>query len=460
VLLLAAVASLSGTAAAASPEATVLRVAWVPVAVGPVDGDPRLTAVETPIDLQLLGAAAARAGIGITVVPLGRAAAEAALAAGAADLLLPSADATPPASQAYRTERDVLLCARALPDLRGQGRAALQEAYGRGWRIATVRDAPYRPDIRALVDESPVGRTLGFSHVGPALAALAGGTADCLVAPRLAILGALAADPALESAVAYRATDLGGTDLRLRYGAGVAPATVAALDAAFAGLRADGTAARLETRAARPVLLRFAVAPAWIGWLGVIGTVAFALSGVLIARAEGFSLLGAFVLADPLPLLLVVGTVLAAYAAVRLGRWIVPRAAGLRRLPAALSPAAAMEVTDAMGLAAFTVLGVSAAASAGAEPLWLWGPLAAGLSGAGGGILRDLLRSGYENPALRTSFYAEVCVLWGGALTAAILLLLRAEQPVLIRLTVGIAVLDVFFTRLAVVALGIRSPRF
>ncbi len=74
--------------------------------------------------------------------------------------------------------------------------------------------------------------------------------------------------------------------------------------------------------------------------------------------------------------------------------------------------------------------------------------------------LRDLLRSGYENPALRTSFYAEVCVLWGAILTLAIIYFLQADQPVLVRIIIGVSVLGGFVTRMAVVAYGIRSPRF
>jgi polar amino acid transport system substrate-binding protein len=42
------------------------------------------------------------------------------------------------------------------------------------------------------------------------------------------------------------------------------------------------------------------------------------------------------------------------------------------------------------------------------------------LSGAGGGILRDVIRADSRNPALRTSFYAEVCVIWGFALAMTV----------------------------------------
>ena len=49
---------------------------------------------------------------------------------------------------------------------------------------------------------------------------------------------------------------------------------------------------------------------------------------------------------------------------------------------------------DALGLAAFTVIGVVVAVESRSNPLWLWGPLLAALTGAGGGIIRrvDLVR--------------------------------------------------------------------
>lgn len=118
------------------------------------------------------------------------------------------------------------------------------------------------------------------------------------------------------------------------------------------------------------------------------------------------------------------------------------------------------EVTDALGLAAFSVIGVAVAVRYWAEPLWLWGPLFAALSGAGGGILRDVLRADSRNPALRTSFYVEVCVIWGFALSLTVDWLAREERPELLRITVAIAVLGAFLTRMAVVLLRINSPRF
>lgn len=490
VLFWAVVAALAfgGPAAAREPAngGGILRAAWVPTATGLISPVVDLHGVDRPVDLQILQEAARRAHLRIVIHPMGRAAAEAAVAEGRIDLLLPAATARDTVSVPYRLERDVLLCARSLPALARQGTGALEEASGRGWRIGFVRDAPYREDIETFMTNGAVAsRTSYFGDASRATGAVAAGAIDCLVAPRLSILSALGAAPGSESFVARKAVDLGATELRLRFADSVAPATIAALDTALTSLSKDGTIAELEERAGRPVLLRFAVATWWFSLLDVVGTIAFALSGVLIARAERFSFLGAFVLAclpavgggvvrdlllgrspigilgDPQPLLLIIGTVVVAYVAMAAAQKIgIGSSERVRAMTSVLPPRLVLEVTDALGLAAFTVIGVVVAVRTGAEPLWLWGPLAAGLGGAGGGILRDLLRSGYENPALRTSFYAEVCVLWGALLTLAIIHFLQADQPGLIRVTIAVTVIGGFATRMAVVAYGIRSPRF
>ena len=118
------------------------------------------------------------------------------------------------------------------------------------------------------------------------------------------------------------------------------------------------------------------------------------------------------------------------------------------------------EVTDALGLAAFTVIGVAVAVRYWAEPLWLWGPLCAALSGAGGGILRDVLRASGNIPALRTSIYAEVRIVWGLALSLTVDFLAREERPELLRLAVVLTVAGAFLTRMAAVWFGAKSPRF
>ena len=163
-------------------------------------------------------------------------------------------------------------------------------------------------------------------------------------------------------------------------------------------------------------------------------------------------------LESPRTLLLVIGTMVVAYFGLRLADRLgidASRRFGLavghrwrRRIP----PAEVLwEVTDALGLAAFTVLGVVVAVRFRAEPLWLWGPICAVLSGAGGGILRDAIRSDVNTPALRASIYAEVCLFWGLLLSLSVETLARLERPLFVRLAIGVTVAGAFTTRMLVV---------
>jgi len=74
-------------------------------------------------------------------------------------------------------------------------------------------------------------------------------------------------------------------------------------------------------------------------------------------------------------------------------------------------------------------------------------------------VLRDLCRSGNNNEVLRTSFYAEVCLIWGLALSLAVLWLAREEEPDLYCAAVIVTVVGAFATRMAAVVLRVRSPQ-
>ncbi len=94
-----------------------------------------------------------------------------------------------------------------------------------------------------------------------------------------------------------------------------------------------------------------------------------------------------------------------------------------------------------------------------AEPLWLWGPLYAVISGAGGGILRDVIRADGPISVLQTSFYVEVCVLWGLLLSLTVYWLAQEERPELLRLAVVCTVAGALLTRMVAVRRGTTSPR-
>jgi len=140
--------------------------------------------------------------------------------------------------------------------------------------------------------------------------------------------------------------------------------------------------------------------------------------------------------------------------------WLFDAANFYIRLRRRLRPSAVLEVTDALGLAAFTVTGVVVAERCSLEPLWLWGPIMAALTGAGGGILRDVVRSDPMVPVMRRSFYAEVCLIWGLFLSLGIMWISASQQEnLLIGLFVA-TVLVAFLTRISVWHWNWDAPSF
>ena len=117
---------------------------------------------------------------------------------------------------------------------------------------------------------------------------------------------------------------------------------------------------------------------------------------------------------------------------------------------------------DALGLAAFTVIGVVVAVEARSDPLWLWGPLLAALTGAGGGVIRDAIRADANNPFLKGTFYGEVALIWGLALSLFLTWYanLLDYKPGEITLAVVITVMGALLTRMAVFHFRVRSPMY
>ncbi|MBK5969299.1 MULTISPECIES: TRIC cation channel family protein [Thiorhodovibrio] len=138
--------------------------------------------------------------------------------------------------------------------------------------------------------------------------------------------------------------------------------------------------------------------------------------GVMRDLISGRSPIG--ILQSPTLLLLVLGTVLAAlfiYAIHDIwgNSYAAEPAQGENDPFRWASTRGLLEVSDAIGLAAFTVTGVIVAAVQRCEPLWLWGPLLAAMTAAGGGVLRDVLRSQADIPTLKGTIYPEIALFWG-----------------------------------------------
>jgi polar amino acid transport system substrate-binding protein len=231
---------------------------------------------------------------------------------------------------------------------------------------------------------------------------------------------------------------------------------------------------------ALPALINQTLDSEWFRILVFMGTVAFALSGIVCACVGQYTLFEALFLASlpalgggvvrdlllqrepigivgaPEPLLVVFATVLTGMLVIKVTSRVqadLPKY--LQSLPSLGTRL--IEVFDAIGLAAFTVVGVVTALDTSAAPLWLWGPIAAVVTSSFGGLLRDLFRHDSAPATLRGELYPEIAAVWGFGL--AIFLgweggRLRPEE---IRLGVIAIALGAFLTRIVAIARGIKG---
>jgi polar amino acid transport system substrate-binding protein len=224
----------------------------------------------------------------------------------------------------------------------------------------------------------------------------------------------------------------------------------------------------------------------WFKITEIIGTVAFAISGLLIAFRERTTLFGAFILAilpslggglmrdiifgrnpvaalqSPVYLLAVLITVLSGFIFLKILNHCRKHNKIPREIEHLILGHAAMllTITDAIGLATFTVIGVMVSLLAKANPLWLWGPFFAFVTGAGGGILRDMLSKKRYIEALEGEFYGEIAIIWGFFLSVYILLSTKQAQPEYIEYAVIVTILGVFISRLLVHYLRLPNLTF
>jgi polar amino acid transport system substrate-binding protein len=423
-----------GAARAQDPPS--LRIGWYAAAPFQSEGPAGLTG----LDIEMVRAIAARAGYGLSFTRVAYPRLMQEVATGQRDLAsgiawTPERAAVARMSRAYRQDVNVLIQRRdaLLPPQATDAPGLLAHLQASAFRIGVIAGYSYGdPALDAwLADPAQGARVRHSGDEAANLRLLLAGEIDGFLAERLSAAALVAGSGAPRAVEENRHLRL-FIPLHLMFSRDVPEATVAAFDAAIAAARADGTLDRIAVRFRAPVLLSLTLNSRWFFVLEVIGTVAAALAGYLAARAGRYSLFGALILAltaavgggvlrdllvarhpigvmsSPVYLQLVMGTVLLAYLVGRLN-------AALPRLGPATRGGAWRErlfdLADAIGLGAFTVVGVAVAVGS-AGPLWLWGPLLGAITGAGGGIIRDIIRGGGDVPNLKTGFYGEVAVIW------------------------------------------------
>ena len=259
------------------------------------------------------------------------------------------------------------------------------------------------------------------------------------------------------------------------------PQMLARLNDAIDELRRSGELRRIADSYALPVLTNQTLDSRWFRILAFVGTVAFALSGVVLAYAGQYTLFAALVLAslpavgggivrdlllqreplgivrNPEALLTVFGTVLAGMLVIKAMSRVQAGLMTKHLQSRAHLGTRLIEVFDAVGLAAFTVVGVVVVLDTSAQPLWLWGPIAAVLTASFGGLMRDLFRHDRVVANLRGELYPEIAAVWGLAL--ALFLEWEGErlEPDEVTLGVIVTILGAFLTRIVAIARGMKG---
>ncbi|AIL12938.1 hypothetical protein IM40_04555 [Candidatus Paracaedimonas acanthamoebae] len=223
----------------------------------------------------------------------------------------------------------------------------------------------------------------------------------------------------------------------------------------------------------------------WFYIVDIIGTIAFALSGIIIAYRIHATLFTTITLAmlpaigggmmrdiivgrrplgvlqTPDYLFSVFGTVFVCYVMLQFLAFLSSR---IRLYPKVSLNikflGRALDILDALGLAAFTVIGTNVAVISNCEPLWLWGPLLAAITGAGGGVIRDLLRPDRHVMSFMGELYAEVAIIWSLFLSIFLHLHHTYLSPDEVLWAIILTMVGVFTTRMVVSIFNIKGPNF
>jgi len=231
-----------------------------------------------------------------------------------------------------------------------------------------------------------------------------------------------------------------------------------------------------------PVMLLQTIDSRWFYFIGVIGTLAFAISGIAIAAKENATLFGTFLFAmlpsvsggimrdvlinreevvlflTPSYMYYILIVVLIGFSMVRFLEYYnkdTNEDGFIKRFWDNI-----LVIGDAIGQAAFIVTGVSIVIMARIEPVELWGPFFAFLTANGGGILRDLLRKKHDIICLNGAINAEVSIIWGLIFSLYLNIASHNPNPTGIRNAVIAVAIGAFITRMVAYYFKIPNLKF
>lgn len=442
--------------------------------------------VLTGLDVQLVRGIFGRSGYTVVYQPVPWEKHQLDLQNGALDIaagatFTPEREAYAYFSEPYRVERNVLYVRQ--DDLRRFSFAnvpALMRAVEQtSFRLGVVAGfAHASPDIRRfLADLHHRNALVSSADDLENFQKLAHRAVDGVLCDRLVGIH-LTATAGLTVSIAEHPLDLGSVPIRVMFSRKTCTeADVAAFNQGLAAFRASGQYRDTLRSHMLPLLIAESTSHPWFMILDFIGTAAFAVSGILLARKERYNIVGALLLAalpavgggvvrdlitgrqpvgmmrSPIYLVIVLLVVLFGYISFSVwdrlsSRWMTQPHG--QRLSSRIAQHV-FQASDTLGLAAFTVIGVGVALETHSQPIWLWGPLLAAMTGAGGSILRDIVRADYYHPALKSSIYAEIPIVWGALLVLFFEWECERLVPAEIRLGVLATVIGAFACRLFVI---------
>lgn len=262
------------------------------------------------------------------------------------------------------------------------------------------------------------------------------------------------------------------------------PAMLEKFDKAIVKLRQSGEFFKIIQDYLFPVLLMQTIDQPWFLLIDIMGTVAFAISGLIVAYRVRAGFLGALVFAalpavgggimrdiivdrrpigiltTPVYIFAVTATVLAGYLLLKIFSHKTIRPALKKHQKNGAWFSHFLQFFDAIGLACFTITGVVVSLTARCEPLWLWGPILAFITSTGGGILRDVLSSSKSIPSIMGDIYGEIALFWGFILALFMIWQQDNIQPDQTLYAVISVMAGALFTRLIVYFFKLRSPLF
>src|SRR5690606_30579187 len=255
-------------------------------------------------------------------------------------------------------------------------------------------------------------------------------------------------------------------------------------------LQVEGETKSIKRRFILSVMMDMALYGRWFESILILGMVAFSISAVVIARNGGYSLYGALVLASlpamgggvvrdllilrepyifdsPIYVQILLATLVAGYFINRLFDLLHGRSLLFfdlvnvtLLLKRRLRPQLLMQLLDAAGMAAFSIVAITVAVEFGRDPLWLWGPVMAVLTATGGAVLRDMIRPDGADALLPTGPWGETGVLWCLPFAFYLQYFGHSGDPETIFWALMICMLGIFATRIAFVTFDWRAPRY